>query len=173
VDKVKQGLPKAWKISTDGAVRSEQGASGLAAIARDEHDQICYWWKKRAGRMTNNEAEYAAVIFALEQMLKIRGRDKIPGLIIYSDSQIVVEQMSGRAATNAPALRVCQARLRLLVKRFANVSFRHISREQNRLADALAFEAVEGLPRESQPRAATPNLDLWEQFNSSWRTNEH
>lgn len=158
-----------WKIYTDGAIRPDRRASGLAAIVRDEHNRICFWWLRRAGALTCNEAEYAAAIFALEKLLRRGNPQKDTQLEIYSDSRVLVDQMSGRAEARAPSLAKAQARLQALVERFACVTFHHISREQNRLADALAFEAVEGHPQESLPRQRKPNQELWNQFISNWR----
>jgi ribonuclease HI len=170
VNESKQDISRAMKIYTDGAIRPDRSASGLAAIVRDQDGQICHWWQRQAGALTCNEAEYAAVIFALEHMLQKYGNKNTPEVAIYSDSQVLVDQMTGRAAAHAPGLRKAGQQLRALVGRFRKVSFHHISREQNRLADALAFEAVEGLPKESQPKQAAPDLELWEQFASTWRT---
>lgn len=131
-----------YYVYTDGAIRPEQGLSGLAAIVRDECGQICYWWKQRSGALTCNEAEYAAAILALENLYhQCRKR---PALEVYSDSQVMVTQMQGYATAHAPALRQAQARLRALVVQFPQVRFHHIARQHNRLADALAFEALAG-----------------------------
>lgn len=160
-----------FQISTDGAIRPDQSASGLAAIVRDERGKIRYWWQKRAGGMTCNEAEYAAVIFALEQLLQIQGRERVGEIVVYCDSRLVVDQMQGRAAVRAPALRQAQTRLQKLVARFKIVSFHHISREQNRLADALAFEAVEGWGAPKlQSSSEKPHEGIVEEFFSSWRS---
>jgi ribonuclease HI len=127
-------------VYTDGAIRSKTGASGLAAIVRDERGQIQHWWSRRNGRMTCNEAEYAAVILALECLHSIRPKE----IHIYSDSQVVVHQMQGIASAHAPALRRAQIRARELVAQYERVIFHHIPREHNRLADALANDAVDG-----------------------------
>lgn len=130
-------------IFTDGAIRPEECASGLAAIVRDESGQICYWWSRRAGRMTCNEAEYAAVLFALEQ-LKESNHTAIERIAIYSDSLVLVNQMVGKAAVHSPALCQLHSCLTSLLTQLPPVTFTHIPREANRLADALAGDAVEG-----------------------------
>jgi ribonuclease HI len=127
-------------VFTDGAIRPDAGASGLAAIVRDEGWDIRHWWSRKEGRMTCNEAEYAAVILALEALRTLCPQE----VHIYSDSQVVVHQMQGLAATRAPALRQSQARARALVVQFKRVIFHHIPREHNRLADALANDTVDG-----------------------------
>ncbi len=113
---------------------------------RDAQGNIVYFWSVQAEALTNNEAEYEAVIMALERLSQStyrRKRRKLR-LRIYTDSQVLVRQMQGRALTNAPGLKTAQARLRRLVLEFGEVTFQHVPREQNRLADALANEAVEG-----------------------------
>lgn len=132
--------PRQLLVHTDGAIRPEKNVSGLAAVARDETGNIHAIWTRRAGRMTCNEAEYAAAILALES-LRHAGVEKIS---IFSDSQVMVNQMNGIASAQAPALKQAQARLRALVVQFHKVEFQHIPREQNRLADALANEAADG-----------------------------
>lgn len=136
--------PKTYIIFTDGATRAPQKRSGLGAVVRDPAHQILYLWYQSAGPLTNNEAEYEAALMALERL-----REKTPHRLhaqmqidLYTDSQVLVEQMSGKALTHAPGLRKAQARLRALVIQFARVTFHHIPREENQLADALASEAA-------------------------------
>lgn len=134
--------PRFYIVHTDGAIRLDQGVSGLSAIVRDERGQVVRLWGKRDQRMTCNEAEYAAVIMALEKIAALRISPR--ALKVYSDSQVLVHQMSGIATARAPGLRQAQMRLRGLITRFESVSFHHIPREENRLADALANEAADG-----------------------------
>jgi ribonuclease HI len=134
--------PNLYTVHTDGAIRPEQGKSGLAAIVRDERGNILHWWGRCAARMTCNEAEYAAAIMALENIHTLQNPPR--ALKVYSDSQVLVHQMSGIATARASALRQAQLRLRGLVVNFEFVTFHHIPREQNRLADALANDAADG-----------------------------
>lgn len=131
--------PQSIRVFTDGAIRPELGISGLAAIVRDEKGQILTWFSTRAGAMTCNEAEYAAVQFALESVRALHPQE----IHIFSDSLVVVHQMSGLATARAPALKQAQLRVRGLIAQFPQVQFHHIPREKNRLADALANEAAD------------------------------
>lgn len=130
-------------IHTDGAIRPDLGVSGLAAIVRDDLGNFRFLWSRRAGRLTCNEAEYAAVIMALERLRQMQARR----VIIYSDSRILVDQMTGRASVKAATLRSVHARLRSLATDFESITFTYIPRLQNRLADALANDAAEGLEK--------------------------
>ena len=132
--------PQRLSVYTDGSIRPEQGTSGLAAVVRDRQGKILYWWSRRAGRMTCNEAEYGAAILALESLLRLRVRE----VALYSDSQVMVFQMNGRARTHASGLKQAQIRVRALLVHFDRVTFHHIPREENRLADALANDTVDG-----------------------------
>jgi len=128
------------QVYIDAAIRPEQGRCGLAAIVRDGRGAVVKWLGAVTSGQTNNEAEYEAAIFALNHLRGERARP----LVLFSDSLILVQQMQGRAATKAPELQKKQAQLRLLLRGFASVRFQHIRREQNRLADALANEVVDG-----------------------------
>ena len=127
-------------VHTDGAIRIEIGVSGLAVVVHDEHGVIRHLWSRRAGRLTCNEAEYAAANLALEKLLPLKPLE----VSIFSDSQVMVHQMNGLASAQSPKLKQAQARLRSLVVQFERVTFTHIPREENRLADALANEAADG-----------------------------
>jgi ribonuclease HI len=127
-------------VFTDGAIRPERHASGLGAVVFDENQEIRHWFARRVEGLTNNEAEYAAVALALEELSRLG----VSEIAVYSDSQILVHQMTGRATAHAPGLRKAQTQLRSLVARFDRVTFQHIPRERNRLADALANDVVDG-----------------------------
>ncbi len=128
------------QVYVDAAIRAERGQCGLAVIVRDRRGAMVRWFGRVTGNLTNNEAEYAAAIFALQRLNSER---QFP-LVIFSDSLILVQQMRGEAATRSPELRKKQAELRRLAQGFALVRFQHIPRERNRLADALANEVVDG-----------------------------
>lgn len=133
-------LPSHVIVYTDGSIRPEQGCSGLGAIVQNPQGKILYWWANKVGPMTNNEAEYAAVIFALENLLPMRPLE----VDLFTDSLLIVDQMHGLARARAPRLQKAFVRLRSLIFEFDRVSFQHIPRERNRLADALANDAVDG-----------------------------
>ncbi len=132
--------PRKVILYTDGAIRTKQGISGLGAVVKNGHGEILHWWSKPAGPMTNNEAEYAAVIFALDRLRRIHTGE----VEVYSDSLILVDQMRGLATARAPGLRKAHARLRALVTAYERVRFHHVPRQRNRLADALANDAADG-----------------------------
>jgi len=62
---------------------------------------------------------------------------------VFSDSKLVIEQMRGYYRVNHDSLRVLHRRAQDLRDGFERVTFHHISRERNQLADAMAEEAVQ------------------------------
>jgi ribonuclease HI len=89
------------------------------------------------GKQTNNYAEYSALLHALEYTLKHGYRR----LDIYADSELLVKQMVGTYKVKNPALRLLHAQAMDLKRQFDRFSIRHVRREYNRDADALANKA--------------------------------
>ncbi len=89
------------------------------------------------------EAEYAALVFALERILKHRPQE----VNFYLDSEVVVNQMQGVFGVHSRALKVWHVRACELARRIRKVTFTYIPRERNRLADALANEALLARPK--------------------------
>lgn len=125
---------------TDGAIRPGRGISGLGVVVRDEQGQIVGWLARRAGGMTCNEAEYEAIILAVEELAGWQPAS----LVIFTDSRVVVDQAQGRASARAPGLQQRLVRLRAATIALPHVEFRHIPRGRNRLADALANDVADG-----------------------------
>lgn len=99
--------------------------------------------------MTNNVAEYAAINDALRYTLgrtaMLAERDM--GVTFYSDSQLVINQIAGKWACNAPGLRELRENAvrhaEALIIAGVRVSFEWIPREQNMDADALTRKAYQ------------------------------
>ena len=136
---IKPQLPHTVKVFTDGAIRPDQKASGLSVVVYDLADNLLEWQSWKVDPLTCNEAEYQAVIAALDHLFPL-GPDEVD---VYTDSQILVNQISGAATAQAPRLRQALVRLRGIVSKYKRVTFHHIPREHNRLADALANEVVD------------------------------
>ncbi len=132
-------MVKKVSIHVDGAVSGAKFA-GAAAVARTREGYFLGWLSRQLSSMSNNEAEYQAALLGLT----LAGQLGADAVEIVSDSEVVVRQMRGQS-------RVLSARLKRLHQetcarsgRFAEVSFRHVPRTKNWLADALATEALHG-----------------------------
>jgi ribonuclease HI len=99
------------------------------------------------GARDNNYAEYAALLVALEYAAAYQA----PGLQVYSDSEVVVRQISGSYNCQSAALRDIYSACMALIGDFQHFAITHIRRENNAAADRLAKEAIDRTTREKQP----------------------
>ena len=141
----------AWKIHIDGAARGNPGPAAYAFIIQKEGAPALEE-KGTLGTMTNNLAEYTALVRALERAHEL-GAER---LIIHSDSELLVKQMNGQYRVKNPDLRVLYDRARELSGQFKQVVIRHVPREQNSGADRLCNEALDeamsgGLSADHEP----------------------
>jgi ribonuclease HI len=134
-------------VYTDGGSRGNPGVAGVGAVVLDENKKIIKKLSKFVGIATNNFAEYEAVILALAELKKIYGK-KTEGIQFdfRMDSELVQKQLSGLYQIKEESLfpqfiKVWNYR----VKDFPNLSFSHVRREENNLADGLANEAMDSL----------------------------
>jgi ribonuclease HI len=127
-------------IHTDGAARGNPGPAAFAyVIARAGAPPIEE--KGCLGRMTNNQAEYIALVRALEHAARLGHGHHVH---IHSDSELMVKQMRGEYRVKNEDLLDLYLQARELADGFASVDFQHVRREQNKRADALCNEALDG-----------------------------
>jgi ribonuclease HI len=128
----------------DAAIDARGRRSGVAVVVRDGAGRILQVASRRLDPMTNNEAEYEALILALELALaRQEGHHEVAFLV---DSQIVVGQVAGEFAVRDGRLAGRWVRARRLLAQMPRATLVFVPRECNRLADALAQEALqEGL----------------------------
>lgn len=121
-------------IHTDGVSRGNPGRAAIGAIIRDERGGLVASISQSIGRATNNQAEYRAIIAALEKALSLdAGRVELN-----SDSELVVRQIKGQYRVRKEALRPLYQRVKQLQNRLPDCNIKHIPRQQNREADKLA-----------------------------------
>jgi ribonuclease HI len=132
-------------LYTDGGSRGNPGVAGAGVAVVGENGQILKTASRPLGRMTNNEAEYQAVILGLETLKKLFGKDKLKELAVENrlDSELVCRQLSGVYQTKEDHLWPLFMKIwNLRVAEFPNLTFTHIPREDNALADKMANEAM-------------------------------
>ena len=140
-------------INNDGGSRGNPGPSAFACVffVEDRHYKS---YSEFLGQKTNNEAEYAGLIFALKKAKALFGKDKIKtmDLEILSDSELLVNQMSGKYKIKEPHIQKLFLLAWNLKIDFANVSFIVIPREQNKTADALLNETLDKQQKENSQK---------------------
>ncbi len=132
-------IPKKLKIFTDGGARGNPGPAGIGVVIMDEHDQIIAQHKKYLGEQTNNFAEYSAVILALQEAQKLGAQE----IDFYLDSELVVKQLNREYKVKNPELAKLFVKIYNLQQTFKKVSYSHVPREMNKLADKLANQAMD------------------------------
>ena len=126
-------------LNTDGGARGNPGPAGIGVVILDEKGSVIGQHKKYIGDATNNVAEYKALILALEQAHALEASE----LIVRMDSELIVRQMQGRYKIKEPTLKLLAADVLKLKNKFASITFTHVPREQNKLADKLVNEAID------------------------------
>lgn len=123
-------------IYTDGGSRGNPGKAACAFIAVKDN-KIIKQQSKYLGIATNNEAEYNAVILALENILE-------KDITIISDSQLVVNQIQGNWKINKEHLELLNQKVQGLISN-RNVKLKNDSRENKfiSLADNLVNQELD------------------------------
>ncbi|HOC53749.1 MAG TPA: ribonuclease HI family protein [Candidatus Pacearchaeota archaeon] len=133
-------------INTDGASRGNPGIGSVGIVISNEKGEILKKYGEYLGeRITNNEAEYEAVIFSFKKMKLLFGKDKVKKIEIEfrSDSELLVNQMNGKYKISEKHLQDLFMIIWNLKTEFGKVDFVHIPRERNKEADALANQALD------------------------------
>ena len=125
-------------IHSDGASRNNPGPAAIGATIKDEQGRLLATISRSIGRATNNQAEYRAVIAALEKAIKLGARQ----IELNLDSELVVKQVTGRYRVKNEALKPLFDRVKKLLGSLEGFSIRHIPRQQNQEADRLANNAL-------------------------------
>ncbi|XP_075492542.1 uncharacterized protein LOC142530604 [Primulina tabacum] len=125
-----------WRVFVDGA--SSLAGCGVGVVIISPLREKIKLALRIDSRVTNNEAEYEAVLAGIRAAREV-GASRI---ILYSDSQLITQQIKGvYEAKNERMLKYLQL-IRAQAKIFADWSIEQIPREENGEADALAKMAA-------------------------------
>ena len=128
-------------ICVDGASRGNPGLAAIGATIKDEQGRLIARISQGIGRTTNNQAEYRAVIAALEEAIRL-GAGQVE---LNSDSELVVKQIKGEYRVKKAALKPLYQRVKQLQSGLESFTINHIPRQQNREADNLANKALDSI----------------------------
>ncbi|MGI9125067.1 MAG: bifunctional RNase H/acid phosphatase, partial [Mycobacterium sp.] len=157
-------------IEADGGSRGNPGLAGFGCVVFSaDHTTVLAEHKQQIGTTTNNVAEYRGLIAGLEEARRLGATE----VAVRMDSKLVVEQMSGRWKIKHPDMAELNQQARALASTFDAISFAWIPREQNKHADRLANEAMDGAsdPDWEVRRAADPPPSAVAVPPSSWTGN--
>jgi len=126
-------------IFSDGGARGNPGPAGIGAVLYDENKKIVAEISQYLGETTNNQAEYKALIAALKEAKRLKAEE----LACYLDSELVVKQLNREYKIKNKDLAPLFLEVYNLSLFFKKISFTHIPREKNTVADNLANKAMD------------------------------
>lgn len=127
-----------WHVHVDGASSGNPGKSGAGIVARDDKGSVIFTRAVFLGEMTNNMAEYEALLYAL----KSAQEQSVRNVTVYTDSQLVANQVTGVYKIKNLTLLEYVKRVKQIISNFEHFTIQYIPREQNREADKLAKDAI-------------------------------
>ncbi|MDD5131304.1 MAG: ribonuclease HI family protein [bacterium] len=129
-----------YTANIDGASRGNPGPGALGIVIYNDQGEIIAEHKKTLGICTNNMAEYQALLKLLDMAIEL----KISKILIRSDSQLLVKQMQGHYKVKDEKIKALYHKAQTLLNSFDAIEYCHIPRTENKLADQLANEALDG-----------------------------
>ncbi len=123
---------------SDGGARGNPGPAGIGAVVYTPSGE-CHAIKKFIGHATNNQAEYRALIAALEHLVAHGAQ----AASCFLDSELLVKQMRREYRVKDPELGKLFMKAWGLAGQVPDITFTHIPREKNKEADKLVNEALD------------------------------
>jgi ribonuclease HI len=111
--------------NSDGGSRGNPGLGGIGVIVRDDEKILTRYSAKIGKFVTNNVAEYEALIKALELASKFT-KDELTCVL---DSELVVKQLLGEYKVRNPYLLRLFLKVQELQENFKSIKYKHVSRE--------------------------------------------
>jgi ribonuclease HI len=127
------------KLYSDGGARGNPGPASGAAILFDTSGNEVFSKSEYFGVGTNNQAEYKALLLGLREC-SLR---KVETLSCFLDSELVVKQLNKEYKVKDPVLLELFADIQQMLPGFKQVTFTHIPRAQNKLADKKVNEILD------------------------------
>ncbi|MBI3627482.1 MAG: ribonuclease HI family protein [Candidatus Sungbacteria bacterium] len=143
--KIKDLISDKLIVYTDGGSRGNPGPAALGVYITDAKANHVKSYGETLGVKTNNEAEYAAVIFALKKIKALVGKEKTKQLSIdiRADSELLVRQLNHQYKIESDQVIPLFIQLWNLMLDYKLVTFTHVFREKNRQADRLVNQALD------------------------------
>lgn len=132
-------------IYTDGGARGNPGPAAIGVVIKDASGHTIKSYGEAIGQATNNEAEYRAVVSALQKTKALLGKEKLKSISVEvnMDSELVTRQLNGVYKIEEEKLFPFFVKIWNLKIEFGKISFGHVPREKNREADRMVNEALD------------------------------
>lgn len=126
------------KIYTDGCSRGNPGPAGIGILIINNDGREIKRISEYIGEATNNIAEYRAILRAVNECES----RKIDEAIFFTDSELIVNQLNKSYKVKDEKIKTLYVKLLNKLINFKNWSIKHIPREDNKIADSLANQAL-------------------------------
>lgn len=124
---------------TDGGARGNPGPAASGAYSPELGE-----FKLYLGTATNNQAEYTAIVLALEQAVAYQANhSSLQQIDFFMDSELAVKQLKREYKVRNPELQKLFLKVWNLTTKFQKVTFTHVRREKNKDADRLVNAAID------------------------------
>lgn len=132
-------------VYTDGGSRGNPGPAAIGVVIKDAEGRLIKSYGEAIGETTNNEAEYRAVVFALQKIKALFGGKKIKHseVSVNMDSELVARQLNGEYKIEEEKLFPFFIKIWNLKMDFGEIKFKHVPREKNKEADRMVNEALD------------------------------
>ncbi len=127
------------KIYTDGGSRGNPGPSASGFVIYDADDKTIVRSASYIGVTTNNQAEYISIRNALQYACKLSPKE----VHAFMDSQLVINQLNGIYKVKNQDLWPIYKAVKDLSAKLPKITFSHVPRENNKVADALVNESLD------------------------------
>lgn len=123
----------------DGGARGNPGPAAYGWVLKDTSGAVVSQEGKFLGKATNNVAEYEALQAGLTYAVK----EQVQELTVYSDSELLVRQLTGIYKIKNEKLQEIANRVIQLKNKIPRMVIKHIGRELNEQADALVNDVLD------------------------------
>ena len=126
-------------LYTDGGARGNPGPAAYGFVLEADDGTMLAAVGEAIGEATNNTAEYRGLIAGLARAVELA----VPEVEVRSDSELLVKQMRGEYRVKNENLRALSLEAARLARTIGKVTYVHVRREKNELADRLVNEALD------------------------------
>jgi ribonuclease H / adenosylcobalamin/alpha-ribazole phosphatase len=127
------------RLFTDGGARGNPGPAAYGFVLEADDGTVLAAEGEAIGEATNNVAEYRGLIAGLARAAELA----VPEVEVRSDSELLVKQMRGEYRVKNENLRALSLEAARLARKIGKVTYVHVRREKNELADRLVNEALD------------------------------
>jgi ribonuclease HI len=126
-------------VHVDGGARGNPGPAAAGSVVSDEAGEVLDEHAQLLGSVTNNVAEYRALLLGLERARTL-GASEVE---VVNDSELIAKQVQGLYKVKHAAMRPLHSEAMQALRGFERWSIRSVPRAQNAHADALVNAALD------------------------------